>query len=62
VNHRQIESYRLAVLFRQTSDELTQLVRAFVVTGNPEREYIRLDAMQAGKEPWPDGRKISIRR
>ena len=57
------ESYRLAVLLRQTSDDLTRLVRAYVVTGNPdqEREYMHLDAMQSGKATWPDGRTISIR-
>jgi methyl-accepting chemotaxis protein len=57
------ESYRLAVLLRQTSDDLTRLVRAYVVTSNPdfEREYAQLDARQSGKASWPDGRTISIR-
>ncbi len=62
-NNRQ-ESRRISVLLRLTSDELTRLVRSYVVTGNAdrEREYNQLDAMQSGREPWPDGHTISIRQ
>ncbi len=61
---RRQESYRIAVLLRQTSDDLTRLVRAYVVTGNADREkeYQQLDALQSGRAAWPDGRTVSIRQ
>lgn len=63
--HRNREDlYRLSVLLRQTSDDLTRFARAYVVTGDSqwEREYSHLDAVQSGRAPWPDGRQISMRQ
>ncbi len=57
-------SYRLAMLLRQTSADLTQLVRAYVVTADPEfeKQYFHVDDVRSGRAPWPDGRTISIRQ
>ena len=48
-------SYRLADELRQSSDDLTRLVRSYVATGNPEfeREYWAVLDIRNGKIPRP---------
>jgi methyl-accepting chemotaxis protein len=49
------DSYQLADQLRQSSDDLTRLVRTYVVTGNPEfeREYWAVLDIRNGKIPRP---------
>jgi methyl-accepting chemotaxis protein len=51
----QYESYQLADQLRQSSDDLTRLVRTYVATGNPEfeREYWAVLDIRNGKAPRP---------
>ena len=50
-------SYRLADELRQNSDDLTRLVRTYVVTGDPrwEQQYNEVVDIQSGKVPRPAG-------
>lgn len=56
------ESYRIAHELRDSSDDLTQYVRAFVVTGDPryEEAYWQVLNIRNGKAVRPDGRKIPL--
>jgi len=49
------QSYQLADQLRQSSDDLTRMVRAYVATGNPEfeREYWAVLDVRNGKIPRP---------
>ena len=51
----QYESYQLADQLRQSSDDLTRMVRTYVATGNPEfeREYWAVLDIRNGKIPRP---------
>lgn len=50
-------SYRLADALRQSSDDLTRMVRTHVVTGDPKwaKEYQQVVAIRAGTQPRPAG-------
>lgn len=52
------ECTELASWLHMSSDELTRLVRTYVVTGQPifEEYYWRLLDIRNGKKPWPDDR------
>lgn len=56
------ESNNAADELRNSSEDLTKYVRAFVVTGNPEyeKEYWHVLNIRNGKEARPDGRKIPL--
>jgi len=56
------DSYLLADELRQSSDDLTNMVRAYVATGNPkyEQEYWSILDIRNGIKPRPDGEKISL--
>ncbi|HEY8549095.1 MAG TPA: methyl-accepting chemotaxis protein [Vicinamibacterales bacterium] len=56
------ESYLLADELRQSSDDLTSLARAYVVTGDPrhERAYWQVIAVRDGKAPRKDGRTVPL--
>ena len=51
----QYQSYQLADQLRQSSDDLTRMVRTYVATGNPEfeREYWAVLDIRNGKIPRP---------
>lgn len=55
VNHSRMHSYVLAQELRQDSDDLTRLVRAYTVTGDPkyEKQYLDILDIQDGKKPRP---------
>jgi PAS domain S-box-containing protein len=63
INQRKLEkseklrydSYVLAELLRQTSNDLTRFARTYVVTGDPkyERYYWDILAIREGAKPWP---------
>ena len=50
-------SYLLADELRQSSDDLTRLVRTYVVTGDPrwEQQYNEVVNIRSGKQPRPAG-------
>src|SRR5574340_198989 len=50
------ESYVLATILRQSSDDLTRLARTYVVTGESrfEKYYWDILAIRRGAEPWPE--------
>jgi PAS domain S-box-containing protein len=50
------ESYGLAEVLRQTSDDLTRFARTYVVTGEPrfEQYYWEILAIREGAKPWPE--------
>jgi methyl-accepting chemotaxis protein len=52
----QYASYQLADQLRQSSDDLTRMVRTYVATGNPEfeREYWAVLDIRNGRIPRPD--------
>lgn len=56
------ESYRIAHELRDSSDDLTKYVRAFVVTGDPryEEAYWQVLNIRNGETLRPDGRKIPL--
>lgn len=56
------ESYRIANELRDSAEDLTKYVRAFVVTGDPrdEEAYWQVLNIRNGKAVRPDGRKIPL--
>ncbi|MBZ0093642.1 MAG: GAF domain-containing protein, partial [Sulfuricellaceae bacterium] len=54
-NELQHQSYLLADELRQSSDDLTRMVRSYVVTGNPiyKRHYQEILDIRDGKKPRP---------
>lgn len=56
------ESDKIANELRDSSEDLTKYVRAFVTTGEPkyEKEYWHILNVRNGKEAGPDGRKIPL--
>jgi len=54
-NEVRLNSYQLADELRQSSDDLTRLVRSYVFTGNPlfKRQYLQILAIRDGKLPRP---------
>ncbi|MFZ5447639.1 MAG: response regulator [Thermodesulfobacteriota bacterium] len=50
------DSYVLAQVLRQTSDDLTRFARTYVVTGDPrfENYYWDILAIREGAKPWPE--------
>ncbi len=50
------DSYVLAAVLRQSSDDLTRLARTYVATGDPrfEKYYWDILAMRKGAKPWPE--------
>jgi len=54
---RRFESWKLADQLRQSSDDLTQLARLFVMTGDPryERWFNEVLAIRNGEAPRPEG-------
>lgn len=56
-NEKRQLSLQLAIHLRQTSDELTRMVRSYVVTGNPsfKRYYQDILDIRNGVKPMPDG-------
>ena len=56
------ESYLLADELRQSSDDLTNLARTYVVTGDAryEQQYWHVLAVRNGEKPRPDGRKVAL--
>jgi methyl-accepting chemotaxis protein len=50
------DSYVLAELLRQTSDDLTRFARTYAVTGEPkyEKYYWDILAIREGAKPWPE--------
>ena len=56
INQRHIHSYQLASELRQSSDDLTRLVRTYVVSGNPEyeRQYMAVLDIRNGKIARPE--------
>jgi methyl-accepting chemotaxis protein len=58
------QSYLLADELRQSSDDLTRLVRTYVVTGDAkyEAQYWDVLAIRNGEKPRPDGEKISLQK
>ena len=50
------DSYVLAQVLRQTSDDLTRFARTYVVTGDPrfEKYYWDILAIREGAKPWPE--------
>ena len=56
ISQRQLRSYQLASELRQSSDDLTRLVRTYVVTGNPEyeRQYMAVLDIRNGKVARPE--------
>ena len=57
INQRQVNSYQLASELRQSSDDLTRLVRTYVMTGDPEyeRQYMAVLDIRNGKIARPEG-------
>ena len=55
-------SYLLADELRQSSDDLTRLVRTYVVTGDPrwEQQYNEVVNIRSGKQPRPAGYEGSL--
>ena len=56
-NRQRYVSYLLADELRQSSDDLTRLVRTYVVTGDPrwEQQYNEVVNIRSGKQPRPAG-------
>lgn len=56
------ESYRIANELRNSAEDLTKYVRAFVATGDPryEEAYWQVLNIRNGKTVRPDGRKIPL--
>ena len=56
-NRQRYVSYMLADELRQSSDDLTRLVRTYVVTGDPrwEQQYNEVVNIRSGKQPRPAG-------
>lgn len=56
------ESYRIAHELRDSSEDLTKYVRAFVATGDPryEEAYWQVLNIRNGKAVRPDGRKMPL--
>lgn len=64
INQRRLEtsekqrydSYMLAEVLRQTSDDLTHFARTFAVTKKPrfEKYYWDILAIREGAKPWPE--------
>ncbi|HEX2866722.1 MAG TPA: HAMP domain-containing protein, partial [Ignavibacteriales bacterium] len=56
------KSYQVAIELRQNSDNLTRLVRTYVVTGDEKyaRQYWDLVDIANGKKPRKDGRTITF--
>ncbi len=54
---RRFQALKLADHLRQTSDDLTRMARAYVVTGNPvfERHFNTILAIRNGSAPRPEG-------
>lgn len=54
-NEARLNSYQLADELRQSSDDLTRMVRSYVFTGNPlfKRQYLQILAIRDGKLPRP---------
>jgi methyl-accepting chemotaxis protein len=50
------DSYVLAELLRQTSDDLTRFANTYAVTGEPkyEKYYWDILAIREGAKPWPE--------
>lgn len=57
VTQQRYDSYRLADELRQSSDDLTRLVRTYVATGEPkwQQQYQEVIDIRAGKQPRPAG-------
>ena len=57
INQRRVSSYQLASELRQSSDDLTRLVRTYVMTGDPEyeRQYMAVLDIRNGKIARPEG-------
>jgi len=55
VQENRYTSYLLASQLRRSSDELTRLVRAYAITGNPmyEKQFLDVQAIRNGKSPRP---------
>jgi len=53
--HRHYESFKLADQLRQSSDDLTRMVRTYTVTGNPSyKDYFHtILAIRDGEHPRP---------
>ena len=58
------QSYLLADELRQSSDDLTRLVRTYSITGDPayKKSYWDVLAMRNGKQPRADGRTVPLRQ
>jgi len=58
------QSYLLADELRQSSDDLTRLVRTYSITGNPayKKSYWDVLAMRNGEQPRADGRTVPLRQ
>ncbi len=56
------QSYLLADELRQSSDDLTNLARTYVVTGDPryEQQYWDVLAVRNGEKPRRDGRVVAL--
>lgn len=56
-NERRLASFRLADALRQSSDELTRMVRTYAVTGDPryKKYYQDILDIRNGKMPRPEG-------
>lgn len=54
-NEQRFVSYLLADELRQSSDDLTRMVRAYVITGNPryKQHYYEIIGIRAGTKPRP---------
>lgn len=54
-NELRFQSYVLASQLRQSSDDLTQMARSYVITGNPiyKQHYQEIAAIRDGKKPRP---------
>jgi diguanylate cyclase (GGDEF)-like protein len=55
-NQQRLQSYVLADSFRQSSDDLTRMVRSYVVTGEPhyKAHFREIMAIRDGKAPRPE--------
>ena len=56
IHQRQVKSFQLASELRQSSDDLTRLVRTYVMTGDPEyeRQYLAVLDIRNGKIARPE--------